>query len=284
MGFVLSGMNFGLLVSPFLGGLIYEKLGYYAVFYTSLGVTGFAFLWRLATVEQGTAAKWSGAERVEEPSINGFVSPEDNHHVSDCNTLAGHEPRSQTGEPTESTALLRDGLKKPASQLARNRSTMAILLRSPRLRAAVCGSFTLFVLTTAFDGILPLFVIRTFGWNASGAGLIFLAITCPSILGVVYGLLSDRFGPKKVSLTGFVITTISLGSLSFTVKNSFSSQILLCVLLAIIGLPASISGCSEEHWGANSSIRYRMQSHPGCSCGRPISRSRNACESKSGPV
>lgn len=249
MGFVLSGMNFGLLVSPFLGGIIYEKLGYYAVFYTSLGVTGFAFLWRLATVEQENAAKWSGEERVEESPINGAVSAEDNHHSSDCSALAIHEQGSQAREPTENTALLRDGPKEPASQLARNYSTMAILLRSPRLRAAICGSFTLFVLTTAFDGILPLFVIRTFGWNASGAGLIFLAITCPSILGVVYGLLSDRFGPKKVSLTGFVITTISLGSLIFTAENSFSSQVLLCILLAVIGLPPPLPGCSEEHSG-----------------------------------
>lgn len=236
MGFVLSGMNFGLLVSPFLGGLIYEKLGYYAVFYTSFGVTAFAFLWRLATVEQDTTAKWSGVERVEESPITGLVSPEDIHHGSGYSTLAVNEQRRQAGEPTESTTLLRDGLKKRASKLAGNYSMMAILLRSPRLRAAVYGSFTLFVLTTAFDGILPLFVIRTFGWDASGAGLIFLAITCPSVFGVVYGLLSDRFGPKKVSLAGFVITTISLGLLSFTAKNSFSSQVLLCVLLAVIGV------------------------------------------------
>ena len=236
MGFVLSGMNFGLLVSPFLGGLVYEKLGYYAVFYTSFGVTAFAFLWRLATVEQETAAKWFGVERLEETPVTGFVSHEDTHHDSGCSTLALDEQRRHSWEPTEGTALLRDDLQQPASRLAGKYSTMATLLGSPRLRAAVYGSFTLFVLTTAFDGILPLFVIRTFNWNAAGAGLIFLAITCPSVFGVVFGLLSDQFGPKRVSLTGFVITTLSLGLLSLTAKNSTSSQVLLCVLLAFIGL------------------------------------------------
>lgn len=243
MGFVLSGMNFGLLVSPFLGGLVYEKLGYYAVFYTSFGVTVFAFLWRLVTVEQGAAARWSGVARLEEPPITRVVSHEVIHHGAECSTSAINEQQQQhPWEPTESTALLGDSLKKPASKLTRNYSTMAILLGSPRLRAAVCGSFTLFVLTTAFDGILPLFVIRTFSWNASGAGLIFLAITCPSVFGVVFGLLSDRFGPKKVSLAGFVITTISLGLLSFTARDSFFSQVLLCVLLAVIGLPLLFCG------------------------------------------
>jgi MFS family permease len=237
MGFVLSGMNFGLLVSPLLGGIIYERLGYYAVFYTSFGVIAFAFLLRLATIEQGTAAKWLEDERLVEPPGREHDDHEDIHDGSDRSMLARSEGQWQhVSEPTEITALLHGHLRKPLSKFARNYSTMATLLGSPRLKVAVYGSFTLFVLTTAFDGILPLFVIRTYSWNASGAGLIFLAITCPSVFGVVFGALSDRFGPKKVSLWGFGITALSLSLLSFTTNNSTVSKVLLCSFLAFVGL------------------------------------------------
>ena len=243
MGFVLSGMNFGLLVSPFLGGLIYEKLGYYAVFYTSFGVITFAFLWRLATIEQETAASWLDGERREEPRGTNFIDHEDTQHDPSYTTSTRSDERGQHDKgPTENTALLLDSPNPPTSRFARNYSITTTLLRSPRLKAAVYGSFTLFVLTTAFDGILPRFVIRTFSWKASGAGFIFLAITCPSMFGVVFGWLADRAGPKKVSLAGFGITTVSLGLLSLTDHNNVVSQVLLCVLLAFIGLPSHLCG------------------------------------------
>lgn len=252
-------MNFGLLVSPFLGGLVYEKLGYYAVFYTSFGVIGFAFLWRLATIEQGTAAKWLEVRRLEESSRTGSDDQEGTHNGSGRSTsVTSDVGRQHAWEPTENTGLLRGNPPKPVSRFARNYSTMAILFGSSRLKAAVYGSFTLFVLTTAFDGILPLFVIRTFGWNASGAGLIFLAITCPSIFGIVFGVLSDQYGPKMVSLLGFGITTLSLGLLSLTDHNNTVCQVLLCVLLAFIGLPPFFRESSEASWGADDFHRYRM--------------------------
>lgn len=246
MGFVLSGMNFGLLVSPFLGGIIYEKLGYYAVFYTSFSVIAFAFLLRLVTIEQSTAAVWLEEEGLEETPEREYGDHENIHDGSDQSTLTrSNGGRQHVSEPTENTALLHGNLKKPLSRFARNYSTMATLLRSPRLKAAVYGSFTLFVLTTAFDGILPLFVIRTYNWNASGAGLIFLALTCPSVFGVVFGALSDRFGPKKVSLWGFGITTMSLSLLSLTTNSSIVSKVLLCNFLAFVGLLPSFSRGSE---------------------------------------
>jgi MFS family permease len=270
MAFVLSGMNFGLLVSPFLGGVIYEKLGYNAVFYTSFSVIAFAFLWRLVTVEQATAAKWMEAGSRQAPHGMGSNDHEDTDFGQSSTTLArSNERQQQASEPSEHTALLPNIRGTPISKFTRNYSTMAILIGSPRLKAAVYGSFTLFVLTTAFDGILPLFVIRTYSWNASGAGLIFLAITCPSIFGVIFGVLSDRFGPKRVGLAGFGTTTFALCLLSLTANNSIVSQVLLCIFLAFIGLPLSVCRVGRN-LAADIFDRYRMQSHISCSCGRLI--------------
>ncbi|MCJ1378827.1 hypothetical protein MMC17_001926 [Xylographa soralifera] len=113
---------------------------------------------------------------------------------------------------------------------------MSCLLSSPRLAAAVYGCFTHTTLIAAFDAILPLFVKRTFGWTSTGAGLIFLAITIPSLLGVVFGALSDRYGPKIVSLIGFAITIPALACLGLVTGPVLSQQALLVVLLAIIGI------------------------------------------------
>lgn len=36
--------------------------------------------------------------------------------------------------------------------------------------------------------VLPLFVMRTFGWSSSGSGLIFIAVILPSVFGPLIGL------------------------------------------------------------------------------------------------
>jgi MFS family permease len=48
------------------------------------------------------------------------------------------------------------------------------------------------------------FVKRTFGWNYFGAGLIFLAIIIPGFISPVFGYLSDKHGPKWLSVLGYL--------------------------------------------------------------------------------
>ena len=45
---------------------------------------------------------------------------------------------------------------------------------------------------TSFDAVLPLYVKATFGWSSTGAGLIFLAVVLPSLLGPLIGWAADR--------------------------------------------------------------------------------------------
>ena len=112
---------------------------------------------------------------------------------------------------------------------------MAILLDSPRMRAAFFGCFTHTTLTACFDTILPLFVKRTFHWNSAGAGLIFLYITIPTLLGTFVGQLSDRFGPQKMALAGFVLTIPTLALMGLIQNDAMESKVGLCVLLSLIG-------------------------------------------------
>lgn len=250
MGFVLSGMNLGTLIGPFLAGIIYARLGYFAVFSVVLGVIAFDFSLRLLMIEKKTAAKWMlGGENFYQPSNeNGVVrastSTATTYSSSDgsSTTRSGSEQaddQTLIPEPPDETSTLLPRKvpppEKKSSWFSRKFPTMALLLSSPRLRAAIYGCFTSATVTATFDAILPMFVKRTFHWNSAGAGLIFLAITVPSLLGTAIGGISDTYGTRRVSLVGFALTTPSLALLGVVHDDTLVNKVLLPVILVSVG-------------------------------------------------
>ncbi|KAL8634546.1 MAG: hypothetical protein Q9228_007859, partial [Teloschistes exilis] len=101
--------------------------------------------------------------------------------------------------------------------------------------AALYGTFADSILTTSFDAILPRFVQRTFHWTPTGSGLIFLAITLPSLLNPFFGALSDRYGRRIVALGGYGLAAPSLALLGMVHSAELSDKIGLVVLLFCIG-------------------------------------------------
>lgn len=100
---------------------------------------------------------------------------------------------------------------------------------------AVCGVFVYMTIVASFDGVLAQFVKRTFDFNSTGVGLIFLAITTPALFGTAYGALSDRYGPRVVALCGFMMTALGL-ALSVVITHKSTAQIVgLIILLVLIG-------------------------------------------------
>jgi MFS family permease len=96
-------------------------------------------------------------------------------------------------------------------------------------------------LMTSFDAILPLFVHTTFSWNALGAGLIFLPIVIASFLGPLIGGLADKYGPRWLATSGFLLTTPFLILLRLVDHNSIGQKVLLCALLVLIGLGLNLA-------------------------------------------
>ena len=249
MGFVLSGMNLGALIAPFLAGVVYDKAGYYAVWAICLVVIAFDFVLRVIMVEKKTAKKWNAKKEVDNPNVDRVG--EDPETLSDGSSSSSAErldPSSsssasgstqllqETPETDESSPLLKYPSKPRESWFRSHFPAMTILLSSPRIRAAVYGCFTHTLLISSFDAVLPLFVKRTFLYTSAGAGLIFLAITIPSTLGTVIGALSDRYGTRAVSLFGFALTTPSLALMGLVTDDSVGHQAALIVLLVANGL------------------------------------------------
>ena len=59
IGFALSGVNLSVLTAPVLPGIIYEKVGYYAVFAICLAIIALDLLGALLLIDKRRARKWS---------------------------------------------------------------------------------------------------------------------------------------------------------------------------------------------------------------------------------
>ncbi|KAL8910266.1 MAG: hypothetical protein Q9171_004430 [Xanthocarpia ochracea] len=183
MGFVFSGNTLGLLFSPFLAGIVYDYLGYYAVFIVFFGVIAVDVVIRGFMVEKRKADRWLAKENKAHDDFLNEAARDGSVREDQDSMVAGSEYATPPSPPAdERSPLLHSDSKHSKSWIGRLFPTMAVLASSPRLLTAVYGCFTHTMLLACIDSILPLFVKRTFEWTSSGAGVIFLTITCPVYL------------------------------------------------------------------------------------------------------
>ena len=266
MGFVFSGMTGGFLVSPFLAGIVYAKAGNFPVFILVFAALAFDLFLRIIIIEQKTVARYisHGGQRVRCKARPNKSSPrlrnssltrndhyepdlaedfDNKHRFSGSSTMNG----TDSDEPPKTNIPLTSGSKcNPAFWLRNAFPRMATLLSSPRLSAAVYGCFTYGTVICSFDAILPLFVNRTFGWDSQGVGFIFLALTVPALAGAAFGAMSDHYGPARVSLSGFVVASVSLALLALLRDYSNVAKAGLAILLFTLG---SLFENCRSWWG-----------------------------------
>lgn len=185
------------LVAPLLGGIVFNKGGYFPVFYMSFGMIIIDIILRVLLVEKKIAKQWLVTE---EPPVNDASLP--------CQS------------PTT--------LKK--------RYPITILLSSRRLWSALLLSLFQCVLLTAFEATLPLRVAEVFHWNSLGAGLVFLAFALPTFSAPLVGKFVDSHGPRLPTVFGFLFATIPLVLLLLINHSGIRQIVFLCALLAMLGL------------------------------------------------
>lgn len=109
------------------------------------------------------------------------------------------------------------------------------LIKEPRIFADVYAVFVTYTLLASFDSDLGLFVKNLFGWDSTGAGLIYLTIAMPSLLSPVAGFFSDRFGARWMAAGGFLANLVLIALLRLVTTDRLSHIIALCVLMTLIG-------------------------------------------------
>lgn len=81
-----------------------------------------------------------------------------------------------------------------------------------------------------------MFVKRTFEWDSTAAGLIFLCAFLPGITAPLPGMAADKYGAKWPSVAGFAGAIPVLVCMRFVSENTIGHKVLLCVLVTLAGL------------------------------------------------
>ena len=241
MGFVFSGMTGGFLVSPFLAGIVYDKAGYFPVFAMINAVLTTDLLLRATMIEKRSAEQWDNSRRSSSGSFTNSVEESLGSEQVKGTTIE-RLPLCDTSQAAMSPI---EGSKSQSSGswFMRQFPTTTIIFRSPRLMTAVFGIFVYMTITASFDGALAQFVKRTFDFDSSRVGLIFIALSTPALFGTAYGILSDRCGPRHIALAGFATAALGL-ALSVVIYHKSTAQIAgLSILLVLIGKCARFPPC-----------------------------------------
>ncbi|GAB7341742.1 hypothetical protein MBLNU457_g0076t1 [Dothideomycetes sp. NU457] len=249
MGYVGMAMSLAVLVAPLLGGVVFDKAGYDAVFAMGYGLLGFDIVMRVFMVEKKIARRWVKEEDSQEAEVVPEQEPDETSAVSHKDTDRVTSLPHETGSSSEELKQQADPPLEPANPNApgakswtKHLPPIFLLLSSRRLLAALWGCLIQASLLTSFDSTLPIFVRDTFGWDSTGAGLIFLPIVVPSFLDPIIGWTSDKYanGARWLATIGFVAACPILILLRLVSYDSIRQKVLLCALLALLGLTLSM--------------------------------------------
>lgn len=254
LGWIALSLSLGILVAPLVGGVLYDKSGYYAVYYVAFALIALDIVLRLVLVEKKIARQWLDDGPVATRHVQTGSDGKVNSDVKSSESQIAEEKKAETGSGnntsneervggTPADKISPDCISGPIPVIATRRSKyppILTLLKSRRLLAALWGCIIQGSLLTAIDSVIPLFVQETFGWNSIGAGLIFLAVIIPGFLAPVVGWISDRHGPRWLCVFGFIFQIPFWILLRFVTHNSIRQKVLLCALLALIGFALNL--------------------------------------------
>ncbi|KAL9001719.1 MAG: hypothetical protein Q9188_005317 [Gyalolechia gomerana] len=231
IGSIFGFISIGELAAPVLGGVVYKKAGYPAVFGIGFAILAIDFIMRLLLIEKKVAVQWQ---------VDGLEAGDDQEEQG---ANAGDEEDANEEEP-----LLRkkeeDGYKVPEGQpKAVKAFPILYCLKDPRLLTALLLAFNQAALLATFDATIPTEAKQLFGFDSLKSGLLFISLVLPYLLlGPVAGWLVDRFGPKPAAVLGFGYLVPVLILLRLARPGGTSQIIIYCVLLALCGIGLAVIG------------------------------------------
>lgn len=212
LGFVMSfptmGTFFGMVLGPVIGGVVYERAGYYEVFIVCFAVLFFDIVLRIVMIERDRDDESNRSLIEEERSL-------------------------------ENNTALEESSPARVSFLQRATPGSFILLKNVRFLNALLQTVMWGWLLSAMDATLSLHLNEIFGFDSLKSGLTFLAVGGAAVFEPLIGMLSDKFGPRYCVTAGYLIMCPSFILLRIP-SNDSPGHIALCmVLLVLVGLGIS---------------------------------------------
>lgn len=273
MSFPGVGLSFGMFMGPLIGGVVYDRAGYNAVFIVCFGVLTFDILLRLFMLEK-SQLKVIRAERAVkhaknydslDPSLQEYVRryiPESSRHI-----LSGQQdPQPLPDTSSQSDDEPKDDFKFYV-KLWKGREVQVPayikLMFNTRILVAFYATIIMAWVMTAFETILTLYVEEHFHFTALKAGVLLLAFAGPSVAEPLIGHLSDRMGPRYIVFCSFIFVTAPLILLRFPSQNTAGHIALMCVLLVLIGIGMSSLFAPVTGEFSNAVTKFESK-RPGC--------------------
>lgn len=128
LGYVSMAMSLGLLIAPLLGGIVFEKAGFYAVFGMCFGLLGVDVTCRLFMIERKVAKKW--------------IPKLDSKMPSRRSSMSASSRRPTDGSRPGSRGSSIDALAQQAPAADPSRSASMLLRNHPAISAGPEGNKT----------------------------------------------------------------------------------------------------------------------------------------------
>lgn len=260
MSFPGIGTSMGMFLGPFIGGVVYDKAGYYPVFYICFGILVFDIFLRLFMLENSQLNSWRHKRALElsERDI-ASLSPElvtyMNRYINLVDNTAQYKIKERELQKIHGTYYTIFG--------KRFRLPVFLeLLKDLRVANSMFLGILIAWMMTFFDSTAPLHLEEIFGFNSAQVGYVFLALAVPSIFEPLVGKLCDKYGSRYFIAVGFLLMTPVLILFRLPSKNSTGHIVLFVVLVTLLGflLMGVLSPAMAEMSKAVTQIEAR---HPG---------------------
>ncbi|EHA24883.1 hypothetical protein ASPNIDRAFT_210350 [Aspergillus niger ATCC 1015] len=229
-----------------------------AMGYVSMALTVgtvFDICLRLVMVEPKNAAQWiqSGSGGETQALLNEAETHGAGYDAITANARAGQTSGLGNEYPTE-------GSGEPLTS-GRSTSVPGIirLIFSGKLLVVLLATVVDAIIWSAFDTVLPLYVMKTFGWGSFEIGLCFLPLFAPSFLSPWIGDAVDRWGALRVAFVGFLLDFPTLLLFQLVARNTTQDQVLLYVFLFLAGVASTLQMVSLMTEVNNVTERYERE-------------------------